>query len=78
MDGPGSNQDFFIAKYDVNGTIQWVEFGGGLEPDDARRVYIEEHATIYFTGGFRGSASFRECNLQSSGNADVFLNKYAP
>ncbi len=65
----------FIAKYDMNGKLVWVETGEYIR-------YIEDIAVdgfgnCFITGSFTGTATFGDTTLTSiDGTPDVFVTKY--
>ncbi len=78
LSSSGSN-DGFVAKYDVNYTVQWVKgYGGGVGINDI--VYdldIDQQGNVYAVGEFGGAVSnFNNgVTLNTAGNADGFVAK---
>jgi hypothetical protein len=69
--------DIFIAKYDANGTLQWLKQIGSSLVDLASGVVISnDDKYIYITGYFQGVAYASGSSINSSGNIDGFLAKY--
>jgi hypothetical protein len=71
--------DFFIAKYNTSGVIQWVQRGGGLlndSPGAGPRVAVDPAGNAYVHGTFQGTATFGTNVLVSSGSNDLFVAKY--
>ena len=73
--GAGMN-DIFIAKYDSSGILQWVETGGGAQPDNAYHIGIDSGDNVYVIGDFESTATFGGITLTSEGEKDMFLAKY--
>ncbi len=44
--------DFFVAKANAQGAIQWAIAGGGSGYDDGRQVVCDESGNVYLTGTF--------------------------
>src|SRR5262249_30352612 len=75
-----SGSDIFIAKYDANGTIQWLHHGGGLESDKGYSVGVDQAGNSWVSG-FAGSVPgvvFDTIELSPLGNEYIFLAKYDP
>ena len=80
--------DFFVARYNPNGTLAWVRrAGGGNVPgfgegaDEGRGVAAFADGSAVVTGVFRGSAVFgsgepNQTTLVSIGGSDMFLARY--
>ncbi|MCE3229783.1 MAG: hypothetical protein K0S32_4334 [Bacteroidetes bacterium] len=67
--------DAFIAKYDANGTLQWVKKSGGDYDDVAWALDIDQNK-LYVTGEFNAYATFDAVGLTTVGNADVYVACY--
>ncbi len=71
--------DFFIAKYDLNGNLVWVRQGGGVTSEDAYGVAVGPDGTVTATGYFSGTANFSGTNILAPGtNVAMFLANYDP
>ncbi len=46
-------EDFFVARYDLNGTCLWVKGVGGPKTDIARSIYVDVNNNIYVAGSFQ-------------------------
>ncbi len=68
--------DFFIAKYDTLGTLDWAKRGGGNGEDIGWDVDVNTNGNIICTGEFQGTASFSSNSVSSSGNIDIFVVAY--
>jgi len=69
-------KDFYVAKLDNNGILQWIQIGGGAQDDEGTGIALDSDGNIYVTGNFRGTATFGSDMPNSLGNEDIFLLKY--
>lgn len=70
--------DGFAARYNRNGTCQWVvSFGSTTAYDRADNIAIDSNNNIYVTGTFLQTANFGGSNLTSAGSQDIFLASYS-
>ena len=80
-----SYSDFFIAKYDSRGIIQWVQSGGGLGNSfnffEGMGLNVDADNNVFVTGSFTDTMSFVAGNflddLTSKGSNDIFIAKYS-
>lgn len=72
--------DIFLAKYDSNGSLQWVVKAGGENPDGAKNLDIDDAGNIYITGNFFYTCTFAESlpeeTFLSGVNESAFIAKY--
>ncbi|MFA6924583.1 MAG: SBBP repeat-containing protein [Bacteroidales bacterium] len=68
--------DAFLAKYDQNGTVQWVKRVGGSSDDEASGIAVDTYNNVYLTGFFKSTAQFGNFNLTSAGAKDAFICKF--
>lgn len=74
-----SNLDFFIAKFDANGTHLWSKGFGGCFLERGWAVTTDTADNIIVIGQFCGTIDFGGGPLASNaGSDDVFLLKFAP
>jgi len=74
-----SDFDAFLAKYDINGDLQWVERVGGVEQDVANSVAVTpEGSDVYLIGSFTGEAEAGDTTLVGSGSSDAYLARFTP
>src|SRR5690606_10024438 len=72
---PG-NGDIFVAKYALNGQLQWVRKFGGSFSDRAYDLALDPNGNIFVTGQFFGSVDFDGNTINSAGGSkDIFLVK---
>ena len=73
------NEDVFLAKYDLNGNIQWAASGGGPGYNLTRSISADKiSGNIYITGSFSGTAHFGGKEIKSVGGDDIFFISYNP
>lgn len=68
--------DSFIAKYTVDGQLQWVRVDGGNEWDESISITCDTSGNVYSTGVVEGSATFSSTTVRSIGSTDIFVAKY--
>src|SRR5690606_23169601 len=69
--------DVFITKTDPDGNFLWAVKAGGTGADRALSIKADADGNSYVTGFFHGQATFGVQTLQSAGQQDVFIAKYA-
>jgi len=71
--------DFFLAKYDLNGGVVWARQGGGTGGEDAYGVAVSPDGSVTATGYFTGTASFDGTNVSALGaSLAMFVVNYRP
>jgi hypothetical protein len=74
-----NSRDAFIAKFDSNGVLSWIQYGGGEESDEGKGVCVAPDGTVYMTGSFRDfPATLGQTVLENVGNDDVFVFRILP
>lgn len=73
----GSN-DMFISKIDPQGQVLWAIQGGGTDDDAGYAISSDANGNSYFTGYFKGTATFGNSTFSSSGNRDLIVGKLDP
>jgi hypothetical protein len=69
--------DIFVAKYDANGNILWVQSAGAqLGTDKGRAIAVSPSGNVYVTGFFTYSTTFGSITLSTSGANDIFITKF--
>ncbi|MDC0253517.1 SBBP repeat-containing protein, partial [Bacteriovoracales bacterium] len=73
LSGDNTNDaDFFLAKYNSSGTIQWLAQLDTTSDNFAQDIVIDTSNNIYITGYTKGSFD----GSSDSGGSDIFLVKY--
>ncbi|MCX6645199.1 MAG: hypothetical protein NTY09_02400, partial [bacterium] len=77
------DQDFFIARYNTDGTLAWAKLAGGDGYVSGDGITTLPDNSIAVTGAFSGSATFgpgepNETILTYAGGWDIFIARYNP
>ncbi|MFN0190314.1 MAG: SBBP repeat-containing protein [Bacteroidia bacterium] len=70
-------QDIYVAKYDINGVVQWAKRFGGVSSDNSNKIAIDQSNNIYIVGSFNDSIKFDNTTLFCSW-VDAFVAKLDP
>lgn len=74
------NNDIYIAKFNSNGILQWINRAGGTSTDSSDGMAVDADGNVYITGYFYSSCTFWSYNHISSvvslGGTDIFIAKY--
>jgi uncharacterized delta-60 repeat protein len=75
--------DFFIARYNPDGTLSWAKRAGGYGWDEGYGITTLSDNSVVVTGRFDDGATFgsgesNQTNLTSAGNDDIFIARYNP
>ena len=68
--------DLFLAKYDVDGNILWLQQAGGILNDSGNSLAVDGCGNAYLAGSFSGTARFGDRTLGSLGGSDFFVALY--
>jgi hypothetical protein len=78
-DGGSGYSEFFVAKYDGNGNLQWAHAEGCSVQDEARDMAMDEEGNICITGFFNAEPiTFGTTTLDNAGGEDIFVVSYSP
>jgi hypothetical protein len=72
----GQYYEAFLAKYAPDGSVQWVQRGGGDYDDVAWALTIDNNGKIFVGGEFNAYATFGQVGLTTDGRANVFVASY--
>jgi hypothetical protein len=67
--------DFFVAKYNSDGTLLWAKGWGTIGTDGASDLALDADGELYMSGIFSGGLLFGNDYLSSSGSTDAFVGK---
>ena len=72
--------DTFLARYDGNGNLIWLEAAGGDRDDYARDVVVDAFGTVFIGGGFESDRAYFQFlevdNSENLGTSDIFIASY--
>lgn len=68
--------DLFLAKYDKNENLLWLQHAGGSNIDFSKFVSTDMKDNIYIQGLYRGKAQFCKVEIDSKGTFDYFTAKF--
>ncbi|PCI93810.1 MAG: hypothetical protein COB15_15710 [Flavobacteriales bacterium] len=75
-----SMNDYFILKYDVNGSVDWNISVGGNGNEYFKSYVLDDSGNLYVAGNFQNTVDFNPGgttnNLSSIGKNDMFVSKY--
>jgi hypothetical protein len=71
--------DYFLAKYDETGKVQWVKGAiGSADNDEGWGIATDQSGNIYTTGSFSSpTIKFGSYTLTNTGESDIFIVKYS-
>ncbi|RMH42688.1 MAG: hypothetical protein D6689_07410 [Deltaproteobacteria bacterium] len=71
-------KDMFLARFDANGAHLWSKAFGGRDDDVGGGVAVDAHGDVIATGWFWHGVDFGTGRLDSAGDSDIVVAKYAP
>ncbi len=76
----GQSFDVFVARFEQDGSLSWVNTAGGERWDNAYDLDVDHAGNVYVTGLFRDVADFtvadEQANVEGAGEANAFVVKY--
>jgi hypothetical protein len=66
------SSDIFVARYDLNGNINWIRKAGGTLPDRARGIACAG-SNVYITGQYGKTAYFGPYTRVAADSSDIFI-----
>lgn len=69
-------KDWFLAKYDPDGVLQWVRLAGSSSEDQAYDVAVDSENNYYVGGRVGGVATFGNTSVGTAGQTRLALAKY--
>jgi len=75
-------QDIFVARFNADGTLEWLKGAGGTGEDDSRGVASLVDGSSFVTGYFNGMVTFasgevNETTMTSLGDRDICVARYS-
>jgi hypothetical protein len=70
------DKDFFLARFDTSGSLNWAVSAGGTGDDIGQDIAITPNGKIICTGEYRGAATFDSHSVLSNGSPDMFVAAY--
>ncbi len=70
------SSDIFLARYDLQGNLQWVSTHGGINLDVATKVDCDLQGHVFVAGQYQMTTVFGPFSATSRGYNDVFLAKF--
>lgn len=71
------SSDFFVAKYNPDGTLEWVLDEGGSSNDIGKAIAVDGNNNIFIMGTFEETVSLGSNVINSAGSEDFFVAKYS-
>ena len=72
------DNDAFVAKYDMNGTLLWAKSEGWKYSEKALAVTCDYLGNVYIAGYYTDTTMFDGIQLISKGGRDLYIAKYSP
>jgi len=71
------NMDFYLSKYDPNGSLLWVKQYFNVFNIQSHSLCIDSNNNLFITGSYRGEVSYQNNVLLSPyGYDDIFVSKF--
>jgi Beta-propeller repeat len=69
--------DFYCAKYNTEGILQWVrQAGASGQANEGDAIEVDASENVFVTGAFGGVTNFSGTNLTAFGTYDIFVASY--
>lgn len=72
------DHDIFVARYDPQGKLLWVQTAGGAGYDYGHGIGVDGAGNCYITGGVVGNNEFGAERVENPIGSHLFVAKYAP
>ncbi|MDP1621268.1 MAG: T9SS type A sorting domain-containing protein [Bacteroidales bacterium] len=72
---PCRANDAFIARFTLDGNLEWVKTMGGPGIDIGGDLQTDNFGNLFLSGIFNGSATFGKVELNNNGKEDFYLTK---
>lgn len=70
--------DIFIARYDTEGNLDWVQNAGGQHFDEGRGIAVDPQGNCLITGSCKDSLHIADTTLTGFNYEDTFTSKFSP
>lgn len=70
--------DLFVAKYDPQGKLLWIQSGGGPGYDYGHGIAADQTGTVFVTGAIVGEGTFASEKLGHPGPSHIFCLALSP
>ncbi|NQY09148.1 MAG: T9SS type A sorting domain-containing protein [Flavobacteriales bacterium] len=70
------SSDIFLAKYDSDGTLLWINSAGGTDGDAGVEAIMDSKGNCIISGYFFNTADFGGTTINSNYKWDIFVAKY--
>ena len=70
------SSDMFLAKYQEDGSMDWVRTNGGTTVDVATGVGTDLNGHVYVAGYYQGTTFFQDFSTSALSYNDVFLSQF--
>ncbi len=76
LTGNGDNRDIFVAKFNPDLQLLWVNYASGSGNDLATSLAMADDGSIYIYGSVENELKFNQTTITAVGAPDVFVAKY--
>ena len=70
--------DIFVAKYDRDGTLAWIQTAGGAGYDFGHGIAVDGKGDVIVTGAVIGDSEFGDVKIPNEPGSHIFCAKYHP
>ncbi len=71
------SSDVFILKMDSSGNVIWVKSAGGVGPEEASGICVDNSNNVFISGNYRNNTMYFETYpLVNKGYSDIFIARY--
>jgi hypothetical protein len=70
--------DIFVAKYDRDGKLAWIQTAGGKGYDYGHGIAVDSKGDVIVTGAVVGEADFGDVKTANEPGSHIFCAKYHP
>lgn len=70
--------DLFVAKYDRDGKLAWIQTAGGKGYDYGHGIAVDPKGDVIVTGAVVGEAEFGDVKIANEPGSHIFCAKYHP